>query len=127
MVIHDDRPMTKPPIPTGAFRESSSLHIDRARSILMRIVGSDPSTPLPSRIPEHLQKSLSGLADNRVKAEAVAAAAKKLSPDDTQVLVDVLDLVSPLFVCFIVKEAPHQYCLRSCKKIPPSSTTKTLF
>jgi hypothetical protein len=94
MVIQDDRLTPKPPIQPGIFKESSSLHLDRARSTLIRIVGSDLSMPPPSRIPEHIQKPLSGLADNRVKAEAVAVAAKKLSPDDTQILVNVLDLVS---------------------------------
>jgi hypothetical protein len=93
-VIQDDRPTPKPPIQPGTFEESSSLHLDRARSTLMRIVGSGLSMPPPSRIPEHFQKPLFGLADNGVKAEAVAVAAKKLSPDNTQILVDVLDLVS---------------------------------
>jgi hypothetical protein len=60
----------------------------------MQIIGFGLPMPPPSKIPEHLQKRLSGLADNIVKAEAVAVVAKKLSPDDTQVLVDLLDLVS---------------------------------
>jgi hypothetical protein len=94
MIIQDDRPTPKPTIPPGTFEESSSFHLDRAGSSLMRIVGSHLSMPPPSRIPEHFQKPLSGLVDNRVKAEAVAVAAKKLSPEDTQILVDVLDLVS---------------------------------
>jgi hypothetical protein len=93
-VIYDGRPSPTPPIQARIFEERSPLRLDHARSIWMGIIGSDLSMPPPSRIPEHLQKRLSGLADNAVKAEAVAAVAKKLSLDDTQVLVDVLDLVS---------------------------------
>jgi hypothetical protein len=95
MIIHDDRSIPKPTIQLGAFKHkgSSALNLNHARSMLVRIVGSDLSMPPPSRIPEHLQKPLSGLADNRVKAEAVAVAAKKLSPDDTQILADILNLV----------------------------------
>jgi hypothetical protein len=60
----------------------------------MRILGSDQSFSPPSQIPEQLREPLFGLIENRVKADAVAAATKKFSPDDTQTLVDVLDLVS---------------------------------
>jgi hypothetical protein len=73
----------------------------------MRIVGSDLSMTPPSRIPEHLQKPLFGLADSRVKAEAVAVATTKLGPGDTQILVDILDLVS-LSLSFTMKKAPHR-------------------
>jgi hypothetical protein len=111
MVVHDDRPTPKPPIPPGAFEEKNSFYVERARSVLMQIVVSDPSMPPASRIPELIQKPLSGLVDNRVKAEAVAVAAKKLSANDTQILVDVLDVVN-FFVSPIAKEAPHWYCLR---------------
>jgi hypothetical protein len=106
MVIHDDRPITIPPIPLGAFKENFPLHVDRARSILMQTVGSDVSMPPPSRIPEYFQKPLSGLADNNVKAEAVAVAVKKLSTDDTQILVDVLDVVN-IFVSLVGTDVVH--------------------
>jgi hypothetical protein len=55
--------------------------------------------PPPSRIPDQLCEPLSGLADNFAKAETVAMAAKKLNPDDTQTLVDALDLVSLCLLC----------------------------
>jgi hypothetical protein len=95
MVIHGNRPVPKAIIQPEAFEHerSSPLNLDLARSILAQIVGSDISMPPPSQIPEHLQKPLSGLIDSSVKAETVAVAANKLSPGDTQILVDVLDLV----------------------------------
>jgi hypothetical protein len=71
-----------------------AIDLERVRSILTRIIDSDASLPAPSQIPADLQKVLSGLTDSLVKAEIAVAAAKKLSPNDTQTLVDVLDLVS---------------------------------
>jgi hypothetical protein len=95
MVIHDNRPESKAKIRPEAFEHERgfALDFDLARSILTQIIGSDISVLSPSQIPEHLQESLYGLVNNKAKAETVVVAAKKLSPGDTQVLVDVLDLV----------------------------------
>jgi serine/threonine protein kinase len=108
LVIRDDRPVPELAIQPEVFehKKASAPNLYLARSILMQITGSDLSMPPPSKIPEHLQKPLFGLIDNRVKAEAVAVAAKKLSRDDTQILVDVLDLVS-LALSLIAIEMPH--------------------
>jgi hypothetical protein len=96
--IHDDRPVQNAATRFNAVEHTraSASDLERARSILARIIDVGSSMPPPSQIPEDLQKVLSGLTDSVVKAEAVALAAKKLSPNDTQALVDVLDLVSLL-------------------------------
>jgi hypothetical protein len=95
MVIHDNRPVPKAIIQPEALEHErgSALDLDLARSILTQIVNSDISMPPPSQIPEHLQEPLYGLVNDEVKAEYVVVAAKKLSPGDTQTLVNVLDLV----------------------------------
>jgi hypothetical protein len=100
MAFHDHRSAVIPTIQFPEHKKDFAINLDLARSILTQIIGSDLSLPPPSQIPEHLQKPLSGLADNETKAETVAVAAKKLSPDDTQILVDVLDLVS-LSLCLL--------------------------
>jgi hypothetical protein len=94
--IHDDRPVQKAEVQLDAVEHATAPAIDleRVKSILARITDSDPSLPPPSEIPADLQKVLSSLTDNVIKTEAVAVAAKKLNPNDTQTLVDVLDLVS---------------------------------
>jgi hypothetical protein len=96
MDISDDRPVLQPMIQPAALRaiEDPAIDLENMRSLLNRVVGSNQLLPPPSRIPEQLREPLSGLADNPAKAETVAIAAKRLKPDDTQTLVDALDLVS---------------------------------
>jgi hypothetical protein len=95
IVVSNNRSVLKAIIQPEAFEHErgSALDLDLARSILTQIVGSDISMPPPSQIPEHLREPLYGLVNNEAKAETVVVAAKKLSPGDTQVLVDVLNLV----------------------------------
>jgi hypothetical protein len=126
MVVHDDRPVPKPTVPPGAFEhEKCSAHLNLTRSILTRLIGFDQSLPPPSKIPEHLQKLLSGLTDNNAKAETVAVAAGQLGSDDTQILVDVLDLVSRSYLPDHQIRLTHDFP-RLLKSIHPSSSMANL-
>jgi hypothetical protein len=121
MDIHDDRPIPQPIIPPEVVKrvEALPLGLGRARTILSQIIGSDHSMPPLSQIPEHLQELVSGLADNFVKADAVAVAAKKLNPNDTQAFVDVLDLVSFFLSPSLEKRSLMRYCSRCGKRPTP--------
>jgi hypothetical protein len=96
MGIHDDRPVPKSTIRSALLGEIeiSAVYLENMRFLLRRVLDSDVLLSPPSQIPEHLREPLSKLADNSAKANTVALVAKKLNPDDTQALVDALDLVS---------------------------------
>ncbi|KXN83033.1 Cytokinesis protein sepH [Leucoagaricus sp. SymC.cos] len=64
--------------------------IERVRTVVARVLDFEPPSAL--QVPEHLRNSLYKLVDNANKRSARAAAAKKISPSETQVLVDFLDL-----------------------------------
>jgi hypothetical protein len=85
----------------------TSGDIEHARCLMTRILGAEESMPPPSQIPDLLRGQLFGLVGDRAKAEAVAVTVKKLSSDDTQTLVDALDLVSlsaPLVVDCLIQQ-----------------------
>jgi hypothetical protein len=105
MDIYGGRPVLQSIIQPAALMEieTPATDLEDMRPLLNRVVGSNQLLPPPSRIPEQLREPLTGLADNLSKAETVAMAAKKLNPDDTQTLVDVLDIVS-LLVVLITKD-----------------------
>lgn len=90
MDIQDDRPKPSSMI-SPDFMQCSSIDPMRARATLVEVLGPEHASSL--RVPEQLRSTLFGLMPNTVKFEATATAAKKLSPDDTQCLVDFLDLV----------------------------------
>ncbi|KAF5361872.1 hypothetical protein D9756_002598 [Leucocoprinus leucothites] len=90
MVIQDDRIAAKPMVRPEAMKRSS-IDIEQAKGRLIGVLGSDQSPSL--RVPEHLRKSLATFVSDTTKLNATAVAAKKLSPSDTQMLVDFLDLV----------------------------------
>jgi hypothetical protein len=118
MDIHDDRPAATA-LATLDFLQTTitSSHLERAKFLMTRILGTEQSMPAPSQIPEHLRGPICGLADDRVKVEAVAVAVKKLSPHDTQTLVDALDLVS--FSAPPVMDYLIHHCFRWSKRISP--------
>ncbi|KAF5361880.1 hypothetical protein D9756_002596 [Leucocoprinus leucothites] len=90
MVIQDDRIAAKPMVRPEAMKRPS-IDIEQAKGPLIGVLGSDQSPSL--RVPEHLRKSLATFVSDTTKLNATAVAAKKLSPSDTQMLVDFLDLV----------------------------------
>ncbi|KAF5361836.1 hypothetical protein D9756_002616 [Leucocoprinus leucothites] len=89
MGVHNGHPGMKPLVRSEAIK-LSSFDLERAKTSLTRILGSDDQTFF--RVPEHLRSSLSNLVPNAAKFGETAIAARKLSPDDTQQLVDFLDL-----------------------------------
>jgi hypothetical protein len=118
MDIHDDRAAATAFV-VSDFQQITvtSSHLEHAKCLITRILGVEQPMPPPSQIPEHLRGPLSRLAGDLAKAEAVAVATKKLSPDDTQTLVDALDLVSlsaPLVMGCLI-----QYYFRWSKIILP--------
>ncbi|KAF5362327.1 hypothetical protein D9756_002589 [Leucocoprinus leucothites] len=90
MTIEDTRPAAKPIIQPGTIK-GSALNLEYAKDNLMQVLSSDHSPSL--RVPKHLRKLLSSFLPDTSGLNATVAAAKKLSPDDTQMLVDFLDLV----------------------------------
>jgi hypothetical protein len=116
MDIHDGRPAATAFVVSDFLQTTiTSSHLERAKFLMTRILGTEQSMPAPSQIPEHLRGSLSGLAGDRTKAEAVAVAVKKLSSGDTQTLVDALDLVS--FPTQLMMDYLIQYYFRWSKRI----------
>jgi hypothetical protein len=111
MDIHDDRPAATA-FAASDFLQTmiTSSHLEHAKFLMTRILGTEQSMPAPSQIPERLRGPLSGLAGDGAKAEAMAVAVKKLSSDDTQTLVDALDLVS--FSAPLMMECLIQRCFR---------------
>ncbi|KAF5361875.1 hypothetical protein D9756_002591 [Leucocoprinus leucothites] len=90
MVLQDERPPAKLMVQPEAMKRSA-VNLEQARASLTRVLGSDS---LPSlRVPEHLRESLSSLVPDTTRLNATTTAAKKLSPNDTQMFVDFLDLV----------------------------------
>jgi hypothetical protein len=96
MDIQDSRPLPKSMVQSTALEEIEApvIDLESMTALLSRVLGSDHLLPPPSQIPKHLREPLSRLIDNSARAMAIAVAAKKLNPDDTQALVDALDLVS---------------------------------
>ncbi|KXN83999.1 Cytokinesis protein sepH [Leucoagaricus sp. SymC.cos] len=92
----DNRPVPKPMLASDALNGYTE-DTGRAEAILIQVLGTEQPSTL--RVPEHLRGSLFTLAgeshdSDAPKRSANMAAAKKLSPQETQVLVDLLDLLS---------------------------------
>jgi hypothetical protein len=116
MDIHDDRPAATSFVASDFLQTMiTPIHLERAKILMTQILGIEQSIPPPSQIPEPLRGPLSGLAGNLANAEAVAVALKKLSPDDTQTLVDALDLVS--FSAPLVMDCLIVHCFRCSKRV----------
>ncbi|KXN84543.1 hypothetical protein AN958_12354 [Leucoagaricus sp. SymC.cos] len=85
---------------TSSVEESNSLPVRYSAPEILEDENTRPSKAVDVwsfacfsyEIPEHLRNSLFKLVGNADKRSARAAAAKRLSPSETQVLVDVLDL-----------------------------------
>ncbi|KAF5361837.1 hypothetical protein D9756_002615 [Leucocoprinus leucothites] len=90
MDIQDIRPAEIPTVLPGVIN-GSTIDFDYAQRCLAPVFGSDHSPSL--RVPEHLRNTLFSFIPDAAKLNATAAAAKKLSPDDTQMFVDFLDLM----------------------------------
>ncbi|KAF5354692.1 hypothetical protein D9756_005497 [Leucocoprinus leucothites] len=67
-----------------------AVDLELVRTNLTQVLGSDH--PFSLRVPENLRDLVLRIAPNPTKLKAAVAAANKLSPDDTQHLVDFLDL-----------------------------------
>ncbi|KAJ3576477.1 hypothetical protein NP233_g402 [Leucocoprinus birnbaumii] len=90
MDIKDVRSVQGPLI-VPDFIKCSTIDVERAKASLATVLGCDEASS--PRVPEELRRTLFKLIPNTVKFEATAIAAKKLSPDDTECLVNFLDLV----------------------------------
>ncbi|KAJ3563267.1 hypothetical protein NP233_g9050 [Leucocoprinus birnbaumii] len=90
MGTKDERPVAKPMMVPDALKRST-LDLERPRSNLTRVLGSEAASSL--RAPEHLRDSLLRLISDTNKLEAAAAVVLKLKLDETQCLVDFLDLL----------------------------------
>ncbi|KAJ3576458.1 hypothetical protein NP233_g414 [Leucocoprinus birnbaumii] len=90
MGTQDERQPAKPIIGSDALK-SSAVDLERAKSSLMGVLGSEAASSL--RVPEHLRNSLLKLIPDTNKLETIAAVVLKLSPGETQCLADFLDLL----------------------------------
>ncbi|KXN84000.1 Serine/threonine-protein kinase HT1 [Leucoagaricus sp. SymC.cos] len=91
MSLEDDRPVPALTLDSEILNDSA-IETERAENILTRIFGfKQPST---LEIPENLYRLISRLVDDSSKRQAVAAAAKKLSSEETQIFVDFLELIA---------------------------------
>ncbi|KXN84535.1 Ribosomal protein S6 kinase alpha-5 [Leucoagaricus sp. SymC.cos] len=88
--VQDDRPMPQSPLSSDAL-DGCTIATERIKTVVNKVLGFEPPSTL--QIPEHLHSTLFTLVDDADKRSARAAAANKLSPGETQVLVDILDLV----------------------------------
>ncbi|KAJ3571101.1 hypothetical protein NP233_g3972 [Leucocoprinus birnbaumii] len=98
--IRDNRPVSSTPIllPPGS-KNGLTPHVETMKARLAQVVGCEHSPSL--MVPERLSQLLQNLISGRDKFNATAAIAKKLSPEDTQMLVDFLDMV-------IAELGPHK-------------------
>ncbi|KAJ3564997.1 hypothetical protein NP233_g7926 [Leucocoprinus birnbaumii] len=90
MGMQGERQTTKPIIGSDVL-ESSVVDLERAKSSLMSVLGSEAASSL--RVPEHLHDSFFRLIPDTNRLEAAAAVVLKLSPDETQCLADFLELL----------------------------------
>ncbi|KXN84851.1 Serine/threonine-protein kinase HT1 [Leucoagaricus sp. SymC.cos] len=74
-----------------------ATNLELAQAVLSQILGSHE--PASLQVPKHLRDTLSRLVHDSEALDAVKVAAKKLNHDDTQTLVDLIELV--------VKDLPH--------------------
>ncbi|KAJ3570473.1 hypothetical protein NP233_g4376 [Leucocoprinus birnbaumii] len=88
--IRDTRPVSTPTLLSGS-RNVFLPDVETMKAQLTQIVGSENSPSL--MVPEQLGQSLETLVSNRDKLNATVAIAKGLSPEDTQMFVDFLELV----------------------------------
>ncbi|KAJ3564996.1 hypothetical protein NP233_g7925 [Leucocoprinus birnbaumii] len=79
------------PVTGSDILKSSVVDLERAKSSLIGVLGYKAASSL--RVPEHLRNSLLKLIPDANKLEAARAVVLKLSPDETQCLVDFLDLL----------------------------------
>ncbi|KAF5361874.1 hypothetical protein D9756_002590 [Leucocoprinus leucothites] len=86
----DDRPALSETVQSKVV-VTSTIDFEHTKASLMGVLGSDHSPSL--RVPEHLRKMLSSFVPDTAKLNETVAAAKKFSPNDTQMFLDLLDLV----------------------------------
>ncbi|KXN92513.1 Serine/threonine-protein kinase HT1 [Leucoagaricus sp. SymC.cos] len=96
MRTEDRRPEQKSIIEPEAIK-SSVTNLELAKDVLSQILGSHE--PASVQVPKHLRDTLSRLVRDSEALDAAKVAAKKLNRDDTQTLVDLIELV--------VKDLPH--------------------
>ncbi|KXN84856.1 Cytokinesis protein sepH [Leucoagaricus sp. SymC.cos] len=96
MHVEDRRPEPKLIIGPKAIK-SSITNLELAKAVLSQIL--DSHEPASLQVPKHLRDTLSRLVRDSKALDAAKAAAKKLDRDDTQILVDLIELV--------VKDLPH--------------------
>ncbi|KXN84539.1 Cytokinesis protein sepH [Leucoagaricus sp. SymC.cos] len=87
--MHDDRPIPQLAL-TSDVLNGCTIDTECIKTVVTRVLGFEPPSAL--QIPEHLCNSLFRLVGIADKRNVRAAVAKKLSPGETQVLVDFLDL-----------------------------------
>ncbi|KXN85809.1 Tyrosine-protein kinase CSK [Leucoagaricus sp. SymC.cos] len=92
----DGRPEPRSIIEPEAIK-SSIIDIELAKTILSQILGSHQQASV--QVPKHLRDTLSRLVRDSGALSAAQVAAKKLNRDDTQTLVDLIELV--------VKDLPY--------------------
>ncbi|KXN93000.1 hypothetical protein AN958_09682 [Leucoagaricus sp. SymC.cos] len=77
--------------------KSSITNLELAKAVLSQILGSHE--PASLQVPKHLHDTLSRLVRDSKALDAATSAAKKLNRNDTQTLVDLIELV--------VKDLPY--------------------
>ncbi|KXN92522.1 Alpha-xylosidase [Leucoagaricus sp. SymC.cos] len=96
MHVEDHHPEPKSIIGPKAIK-SSITNLELAKAVLSQIL--DSHEPASLQVPKHLCDTLSRLIRDSKALDAAKAAAKKLNRDDTQILVDLIELV--------MKDLPH--------------------
>ncbi|KXN81904.1 Tyrosine-protein kinase CSK [Leucoagaricus sp. SymC.cos] len=96
--IEDVRPEPKPEsIIEPEAAKSSVIDVELAKAILSQVLGSNQATS--QQVPKRLRDTLFRLVRDSEALSAAQVAAKKLDRDDTQTLVDLIELV--------VKDLPY--------------------
>ncbi|KXN81246.1 hypothetical protein AN958_05587 [Leucoagaricus sp. SymC.cos] len=91
MHVEDNRPKQKLKIRLDPLETSGTIDLKAAKMILKQTLGPHQSSPL--KIPEHLRDTVSLLVRDSEALDTTTVAANKLTREDTQILVDLIELV----------------------------------
>ncbi|KXN83977.1 hypothetical protein AN958_00622 [Leucoagaricus sp. SymC.cos] len=97
MHAEDNRPKQKLMNRLDPLETSGTIDLKAAKMILKQTLGPHQSSPL--KIPEHLRDTVSLLVRDSEALDTTTVAANKLTREDTQILVDLIELV--------IKDLPH--------------------